>query len=313
MSPSLDHAAAVRWGIDGARGLALTLPNVPGGVGDGAHFSSRPGHSQEFQEYRDYRAGDDLRHLDWSVYGRSDRLVVRQFRQEVSPHLDLVVDGSRSMDGGGAKASAATSLVAFFSACAGQGGFKHRVWEAGDRYRLLGSSPQGPRSWRPWSYDGASSPRELLAQRQGHWQPRGLRILISDLLWPGNPATVLRGLTAGAVAVVVVQVVSAEEVEPSHRGAFRLQDAESGDELNLHLDEATVASYRQALERHRQSWLEACRRCGALMVRLVGEEVLSAWRSSAAGETGPFLEVFRELWHHRLLATEHGSVAVRGR
>ena len=48
-------------------------------------------------EHRDYQPGDDLRRMNWSAYARSDKLVVKVFRQEVCPHFDLVIDGSRSM------------------------------------------------------------------------------------------------------------------------------------------------------------------------------------------------------------------------
>lgn len=302
MSPISDYAEALQVGTRSAQGLALALPKVAGSAGDGGRFSRRLGNSQEFQEYRDYHAGDDLRHLDWSVYGRSDQLVVRRFRQEVSPHLDLVLDGSRSMQSTeGSKGQAAASLSAFFCRCAEQGGFSHSAWQATEQYFLLGRSPESCESWRPLTFDGMTSPGDLLVQRRQRWRPQGVRLLISDLLWSQDPMKVLRSLSAGAVAVVVVQVLSAEEVEPSRRGFLRLQDSESGERLDMLIDDRAIAAYRQSLARHRNAWQEACRRCGALMVSLVAEDVLDAWRAKAAGQSTTLLETFEVLWRQRLL------------
>lgn len=63
----------------------------------GAHASPLKGFSVEFADYRQYVPGDDLRHLDWRVLGRSERLYIRQYEEECNLRLYLLVDGSRSM------------------------------------------------------------------------------------------------------------------------------------------------------------------------------------------------------------------------
>src|SRR5262249_48159129 len=64
----------------------------------GATVGQRAGTSLEFKDHRAYEPGDDLRHIDWSAYARTDQLSVKLFREEVTPHLDIVVDASRSMN-----------------------------------------------------------------------------------------------------------------------------------------------------------------------------------------------------------------------
>src|SRR5438067_10290937 len=71
-------------------------PRAPAG-GAGVALAQRAGSSLEFRDYRDYQPGDDLRHVDWGAYARSDQLSVKLYREEVTPHADIVVDGSRSM------------------------------------------------------------------------------------------------------------------------------------------------------------------------------------------------------------------------
>ncbi len=63
----------------------------------GAHPSPLKGFSVEFADYRQYVPGDDLRHLDWRVYGRSERLYIRQFEEECNLRLYILLDGSKSM------------------------------------------------------------------------------------------------------------------------------------------------------------------------------------------------------------------------
>ena len=91
-TPSLLHGrqAGLRY--------ALSLPRIaPTGL-TGAQLGHRPGSSLEFMDHRDYQPGDDLRRIDWSAYARTDRLTVKLYREEVSPHLDIMLDGSRSMN-----------------------------------------------------------------------------------------------------------------------------------------------------------------------------------------------------------------------
>src|SRR5688500_11325752 len=86
----------------------LGLPrSAPVGVAGGV-LNTRAGSSQEFQEYREYQPGDDLRHIDWHAYARSDHLMVRLYREEINPHVDVIIDGSRSMTLEGSAKGAAT-------------------------------------------------------------------------------------------------------------------------------------------------------------------------------------------------------------
>lgn len=66
----------------------------------GERRSKRRGRSVEFDDFRDYTAGDDLRHIDWNVYARLDRLFIKLFREEEDLGLELLIDASPSMDAG---------------------------------------------------------------------------------------------------------------------------------------------------------------------------------------------------------------------
>jgi len=77
--------------------LSLKARYLVEGYLSGMHQSPYRGFSVEFSEYRDYQPGDDLRHLDWRLYARNDRLCVREFEEETNVRTYLVVDGSGSM------------------------------------------------------------------------------------------------------------------------------------------------------------------------------------------------------------------------
>jgi uncharacterized protein (DUF58 family) len=87
--------------------LEFLARNAKEGTINGRHTSPHKGFSVEFAEHRQYVAGDDLRNLDWRVYGKSDRYYIKQFIEETNMRVTLLVDASGSMNFSG---DAATSL-----------------------------------------------------------------------------------------------------------------------------------------------------------------------------------------------------------
>ena len=73
------------------------------GVMSGMHRSPYQGMAVEFAEHRQYVPGDDLKHLDWKVYGRSDKLYIKRYQQETNLDVILMVDASASMSYGSMK------------------------------------------------------------------------------------------------------------------------------------------------------------------------------------------------------------------
>jgi uncharacterized protein (DUF58 family) len=105
--------------ISRLKGLTVRARRIVEGVMLGMHKSPFRGISAEFTQHRSYAPGDDLRHLDWKVYAKSDRFYVKQFRQETSLACHFVIDTSESMNyaGGGAltKFDYAATLAASFA------------------------------------------------------------------------------------------------------------------------------------------------------------------------------------------------------
>ena len=84
--------------IDHISGLALVAQTVVEGFMSGQHRSPHKGSSVEFAQHREYVHGDQLRHIDWQIFAKSDRLVVKEFVEETNFACHLLLDSSESMD-----------------------------------------------------------------------------------------------------------------------------------------------------------------------------------------------------------------------
>lgn len=265
----------------------LALPREAMRGQNGARLGTQAGSSLDFHDYRDYQPGDDLRHLDWNVYARSDKEIIKLFREEVTPHLDIVLDGSRSMRlEGTRKAEAALTLTAACCMAADNAHCGHAAWLAGNRVLELAGSRGDPALWQVPAFDEGVSPHEGLLRFAPMWRRHGVRVFISDLLWPAEPLAVLRRLADGAASLTVIQLLAQEEERAELRGQHRFQDVESGEQLDVFVDASACAAYDAALARHRESWSTACRSLGATFVTVTSEYLVKEGRIPALERCG---------------------------
>jgi uncharacterized protein (DUF58 family) len=257
---------------------ALGLPwQTPRGAA-GTALGQRAGSSLEFKDYRDYQVGDDLRHIDWNAFARTDQLSIKLFREEITPHVDLVLDGSRSMAlEGSAKERATFSLMAMLATAAANAGYSHAAWLMGADFRPVPNGSALPSTWGDFELTHRGSPAALLVRGAPAWRPRGVRVLVSDLLWVGEPLLALRQFTDGGSAAVVIQLLAEADVNPPEDCALRLVDSETDQIREIDVDAVVVRRYWGALARHQQNWHQACRQCGAIFTTVVAETLLRDW------------------------------------
>lgn len=262
----------------GARYIISPPRRVPAGQA-GLQMGLRAGSSLEFREHREYQPGDDVRRIDWHAYARSDRLTVKLHQEEITPHLDVVLDGSRSMClAETPKARATLGLAAALVTAAASTGFTHDAWTATDRLRQIQNGNQRPSQWDGLALDGQAGLAPVLREVPVHLRRPGVRILLSDLLWPGDPHTVISCFAARSTAIAVVQVLSAGDLEPPEPGYTRLVDSETGEIKSVFIDATVRQKYRDAFSRHQQAWHRACRQTGAVLVTFVAEKLVQDWR-----------------------------------
>ena len=262
-----------RWNNAIARGRAaaehtrLAFSHLAGRM-PGADPFEQPGDSLEFMDYREYEPGDDIRRIDWRAFARSDRLVVRRHVREVSPCVEIIVDGSASMDlPGTPKGEAAIAVAAALHAAATSAGRTARVSRFVER-----PEPVSDGSARFDRFPGFESVAALSLLHPA--TPAGsTRLLVSDLMTADAAEVVCRRLAQGAHAVGLVHLLSHEDVEAPPHGARRLVDAETRREVEVEIDEMVRRRFSSRVAAFREEVAAACRRTGVLRCELIAEHL----------------------------------------
>jgi uncharacterized protein (DUF58 family) len=274
MAPQIDWPAVQ----SAAAAFRLATPRAPIGGRLGERLGSGTGSSLEFQDYREYVPGDDLRHVDWSAYARSEVLTVRLYREEVAPRIDLVLDISRSMAVTEQKARAYAEYAALLACTFAATAADARVITAG------GAEPRPLR--RPeeieelLSCDARSS---ALEESRLPFRRRSLRVVISDFLFPHDADVLVGQLARDGASLALLQVTLPEEAEPSVEGGRRLLDVEGRGELEIVIDERAVEDYCARFNRLRLGLSYASKRAGAAFVYLAaGTPLRQAARALAS-------------------------------
>ena len=247
--------------------LSLASRRVFRGRVKGERRSLRRGHSVEFCDYRPYGAGDDLRYVDWNVYGRLDRLHVKLFLDEEDLCLHLIVDASASMDfGAPTKLAYAVRLAAALGFVGlvnlervGVGVVRERVSEGWPPAR--GRSQFGPMvdflsAVRP---EGGTRLNEGLAGYAMRSREPGLAVIMSDLLDPNGFESGVRAFLERRFDVHLIHLLDPDEVNPGFGGDLRLVDSETGELRELSVDGEAVRAYRERLHQFLERAETFCR------------------------------------------------------
>ena len=251
--------------------LAFLSRRLYRGQSRGAHLSVRRGTSLDFADFRGYQPGDDFRTIDWGIYGRLDRLVVRLYAEEEDLSVHLLLDASASMTfGAPPKIDYARRLAAALG-YVGIGSLDRvGVTTFGAGLARGSAAALAPRRGRAQLFHileylsalAPSGPTDIgrsLEEYGRRSRNPGLAIVISDLLDDsggvfGGPYGGLEGYRRGLQAlafhdfeVVLVHVLDREEISPGEEGALRLTDLETGQVLPIHVDRQLLAAYRARL------------------------------------------------------------------
>src|SRR5215207_8593688 len=291
-------AAAARWRLPFSRQAWRGLSGNWLGAGSGS--------SIDFQDHRVYVPGDDPRHIHWQAFARTGSLTMKLYRAEVSPMVDVAIDVSTSMLFTPAKAARTEELLAFVVESAAGVAAPVRVHAANGRtIRMVATETIRAGNWRerlnmPTAsavpVGGVPSPRGDAAASRGEgtpptssasvpktptnfiaapgplpWRPGAMKVLISDLLFPGDPSLLLGPMAATSGLGILLVPTVAEESELGWRGNVELTDCESSVMRKQRIDEDVATRYREAYARHFSLWREACRKRGVLMARIPGE------------------------------------------
>src|SRR6476469_2228446 len=221
----------------------------------GERKSKRRGSSVEFADHRNYTVGDDLRHIDWNVYGRLDKLFLKLFLEEEDLHVYTLLDTSLSMDFGtptklhyGKQVAAALAFIGLvnhdrvildtFASKLDQGipsvRGRSQMWRVIQYLERMASSGES---------DLKAASREFAIRHAG----KGVVVVISDFLDKHGYEDALRYLLARNMDIYVIHVLCREEVEPALVGDLRLVDAEDDDIAEITVSAPLLKRYKENL------------------------------------------------------------------
>ena len=272
--------------------LELVARSVVDGVLHGAHYTDRPGFSQEFAEYRDYVPGDDPRFVDWNAYARTDRPLLKLFEGETNTRLLVLLDGSASMGAfGPRRTDTPTKLryAAYLSAALALIAARQH-----DAVGLL-VFDQHPRAYVPprpgrghlqaiyhrldeLAPAGGSDWREAFTQAASRFAKRGVIAAISDFYCdPADFGRSLRILGSRGHDLIVFHLLDEVERMPRSRRAFAgnatLRDIETGSVIEVDANDLR-SGYPQRLAAHEHALRREAGAVGADYVRLNADEPL---------------------------------------
>ncbi len=234
--------------------------SLPGLVG-GHNMSRFAGSGQEFLDHRHFHHGDDMRAVNWRVFLRLEKLFLKMFQLEPRIPVRLLIDVSRSMETGAipkfdyarklAAALCYVGLVRLDSICLqpfsdklgdsfSAGGGRHRFQPAANF--LAGVKPGGKTNFLEVSRQFVSS-----------YPQRGLVIVISDFLDDSDCEKPLQFLSDFGHELILVQLWAAEDRNPPWEGELELEDAETGQRVELSFDSDARSMYAAAFDEYSQA------------------------------------------------------------
>lgn len=234
--------------------------SLPGAVG--GHNTSRfSGAGQEFLDHRHFHHGDDLRSVNWRAYLRTEKMFLKMFQLEPRIPVRVLVDVSKSMTTGNpAKFDYARQLAAAFcyvglvrldSICLQP--FSDRLHDAftasGGRHRFqpahtfLGAlEPKGPTNFL-----------EISKEFINKYRQKGLVLVVSDFLDDGECEKPLQYMSDFGHELALMQVWSEEDRDPPWDGELEIEDAETGQKVELAFDRDARNRYRQSFDDYSQN------------------------------------------------------------
>lgn len=250
--------------------LELVSKKIRAGRMKGDRLSKRKGRGSEFADFRPYSVGDDLRFLDWNLYGRLDRLFLRLFLEEEDLHVHLLIDTSRSMDYGRPTKLRYAKQVAAALGFVGLVNLDRVAVEAiGGAVPVRSPQYRGRQSlWRLVKFlddlqpTGAGDFSTALRSFSLRTSGRGVVVVLSDFLDKGGYEEGFRYLVARNLDVYAVQILAQEEIEPNLAGDLKLTDVEDGDEAEVTISAPLLKRYQETLAAFRAGLAGYCSRRG---------------------------------------------------
>jgi uncharacterized protein (DUF58 family) len=271
--------------LAGISSLDLLAKTVVDGFVAGLHRSPDFGFSQEFAEYRAYSPGDDLRHVDWNLFARTERCYLKRYRGKTSSQLTVLLDASNSMQytsGPPPKMDYARFIAAslFYLAIRNQRDAAGLiVFDDEVREYVRPSTRQGQLT-RLFAGLEHAEPRartdygKPLQHFQALLHRRGIVVVISDFYEePDTIVRIIEPLRFHGNDVVLFHILDPQEIRPELKGPAILVDLETDREMEV-VPEYTKTIYRAKMQTHIEQLSSRTRAAGMDYHLLVTDQPL---------------------------------------
>ena len=257
--------------------LALNLKTNLSGYFGGKHLVSTYGQTVEFSDFREYQPGDDIRRIDWNLYSRFEKYFLKLFTEERQMQVQIFIDCSASMGKDNPKKAAyvvATAAALGFLAVQNMDKASFYLMKGdnaeNENGTIVGKNAffRAVKTLENIDFDGETDIEKCVTNCRDTGTNNGLTVIVSDFFTDSNWKKAVDYLAYKKRQVLLVQVLTPEEINPAYDGRVNLLDSEAvdaSDEKNLKvkITRGMLQAYEEALEEFRADLKSFCSKRGA--------------------------------------------------
>lgn len=260
--------------------LSLNMEKLIAAGSGGLRKSRAKGSSVEFSDFREYSYGDDLRRVDWNAYGRFEKLYVKLFMEEREAMVNIFLDCSKSMDFGTPKKSIMGIQLAAAIGFLALNNMDRLCINLLKDDTMVSSNVLGGRGQFDIcagfldniQFEGTTNmDKAIKLKRLGG---RGLSLIISDFFTQGSIEDLMKYLMFYKQDIVLLHILSPQELNPELQGQVRLKDSETGEMVDVDLTSSIYDKYKQTLNNFKFSLKEMTKKYGGAYVTVSSNDSL---------------------------------------
>ena len=252
--------------------LAIELRANLAGFFGGKHLVRTYGQTVEFADYREYQLGDDIRRIDWNLYSRFEKYFIKLFTDERQMHTQIFLDCSASMG-----KDAEEKMAYAFSVAAALGYLSVHNMDKVSYKLIMGDRAEDPfgtivgkraffnaiSQLNTLEFDGDCDIKRAIVNSPNPGNNDGLTVIISDFFTTSDWKGAIDYLCYKKRQVLLVQILTPDEVDPSYTGRVHLIDSESTDivdtrNMKIKVDRSSLWAYQQAMVDHMNDLKQFC-------------------------------------------------------
>jgi len=269
--------------LSSIKSLQIKTKHILQGTMLGWHNSPFHGYSSEFSQYRSYALGDDMKHFDWKIYGKSEKLMIKQYRDETNANIYLLLDSSASMDYGGSgeitKMEYANVLTASLAMLAHQQRDRVCLIHGADELSIktglkntTGNVKIIHNILEDLKAQGVTDLGNMFNQLAPFIKKDSITFILSDLWQKSEDITAgLKKITYKSKATTLIQILTPQEVDFIDHGNVELKDLETKEKIKIssvHLKE----EYLDTLAEHQFKIQSECAKLNIRFARIVTDK-----------------------------------------